>query len=65
MNDVPLRLRPERVTREVECRHDAESGADEERASLQSNDSRRMIITKKMQWSVDHDQASVRDQGTK
>ncbi|KAF2808669.1 uncharacterized protein BDZ99DRAFT_521168 [Mytilinidion resinicola] len=61
----PLKLRPERVTQEVDIRHVA-SGTlegDEERASLQSNDSRRMIITKKIQWSVDHDAASFRESG--
>jgi hypothetical protein len=54
----PHALRPDRFAQEARCWHER-SAADPDQASLSSSDSRRLIITKKTMWSVEHDRASV------
>lgn len=54
----PHALRPDRFAQEAWCWHER-SAADPDQASLSSSDSKRLIITKKTMWSVEHDRASV------
>ncbi|OCL03637.1 hypothetical protein AOQ84DRAFT_325604 [Glonium stellatum] len=56
----PLALRPDRFVQRSQCRHErGEGGAETDQVSLSSSDSKRLIITKKTMWSVEHDRVSV------